>query len=97
MIYLGIVSGEHGNLFMHLPENIVFTSAHADFDEKSFSHYKDTKQQNRILLDPKQSPSLQSLSELNDDDDLPHYLPPKSPQHRRNYSDNGTINDNQQA
>jgi len=44
MIYLGITSGEHGNLFMCLPGNIVFTFAHADFDEKSFSRCKDTKQ-----------------------------------------------------
>jgi len=97
MIYLGIASEEHGNLFMRLPGNIVFTSAHADFDEKSFPRCKDTKQQNQILPDPKQSPPSQSLSELDDDDDLPHYLPPKSPQHRRNYSDNGTVDDDQQA
>ena len=77
MIYLGIALEEHRNLFMCLPENIVFTSTHADFDEKSFPCCKDTKQQNWILPDPKQSPSPQSLSELNDDDDLPHYLSPK--------------------
>jgi len=93
MIYLGIASGEHRNLFMRLPENIVFTFAHTDFGEKSFSCYKDTKQQNQILPDPKQSLPPQSLSELNDDNDLSHYLPPKSPQYRRNYSDNGTVDD----
>ena len=97
MIYLGIVSGENRNLFICLLGNIVFISAHTDFDEKSFPCCKDTKQQNWILPDPKQSPLSQSLSELDDDDNLPHYLPPKSPQHRRNYSNNGTVDNDQQA
>ena len=97
MIYLGIASGEHGNLFIHLLGNIVFISAHANFDEKSFPHCKDTKQQNWILPDPKQSPSPQSLSELDDDDDLSHYLSQKSPQYKRDYSNNGTVDDNQQV
>jgi len=36
IIYLGIASEGHGNLFMHLLGNIVFTSAHAEFSEKLF-------------------------------------------------------------
>jgi len=36
MIYIGIVPRDHGNIFMRLPENVVFTSAHADFNENLF-------------------------------------------------------------
>ena len=36
MMYIGIVPGDHGNIFMCLPENVVFASAYADFNENLF-------------------------------------------------------------
>lgn len=36
MIYLGAAPGGHGNIFMRMPNNVVYTSAHAIFDETLF-------------------------------------------------------------
>jgi len=36
MIYIGIAPGNHGNIFMWLPNNIVFTSLHAEFIKDMF-------------------------------------------------------------
>jgi len=96
MIYLGIVSGKHRNLFMHLPGNIVFTSAHAEFNEKLFSCYKATVKQRSP--DPNtQLPYSKNLSELKSDDDLPYCQPPITLQNRKTHNDKGTADDNQQA
>ncbi|THU91201.1 hypothetical protein K435DRAFT_674587, partial [Dendrothele bispora CBS 962.96] len=36
MVYLGVAPGGHGNCFMRLPNNVVFTLAHAIFEETVF-------------------------------------------------------------
>ncbi|THU80273.1 hypothetical protein K435DRAFT_607398, partial [Dendrothele bispora CBS 962.96] len=36
MVYLGVAPGGHGNRFMRLPNNVVFTLAHAIFEETVF-------------------------------------------------------------
>ena len=73
IIYLGIISGGHGNLFMHLLGNIVFTSAHVEFNEKLFPCCKATIKQ-RLLNPNIQLPYLKNLSELKSDNDLLYQL-----------------------
>lgn len=69
MIYLGITLRGHGNLFMHLLGNIVFTSAYAKFNEKLFPHCKATVKQ-RLLNPNIQLPYPKNLSELESDNAL---------------------------
>jgi len=96
MIYLGSVLGGHGNTFMHLPMNIVFTSAHADFDEMMFPRCSNKSRQSQTNKPISQDIPPTIPTELDDNDVLPHQLPEPSPARKNNDSDD-TAGNNQQV
>ncbi|KAI0065648.1 hypothetical protein BV25DRAFT_1798625, partial [Artomyces pyxidatus] len=65
MTYLGVAPGGHGDRFMRSPNNVVFTSAHALFDENMFPKCaKETKRRTTRLPN--------SVPDSNDEPDDPH-------------------------
>jgi len=56
MIYIGIALGNHGNIFMQLPNNIVFTSSHAEFIEDMFPRCPDKNRHKKTLPERTQPP-----------------------------------------
>ena len=77
MIYLGPAPGGHGNIFMRISTNVVYTSAHALFDETLFpKRAVNTKR----LLDrlPNDVPDFPLHLDDDNDDEEPRQ-PPKTP------------------
>ena len=72
MIYLGVAPGEHGNIFMRLPNNVLYTSAHALFDESMFP--KRAEKNKRILT---KLPDLNPDAPSGLDDDEEPRRPPQ--------------------
>ncbi|KZT63674.1 hypothetical protein DAEQUDRAFT_679956 [Daedalea quercina L-15889] len=82
MTYLGVAPGGHGHRFMCSPNNVVYTSLMAVFDETMFPRCPDTKLQTvpKKLDQVGHQPTSQEDSDDDDDDDddsyhHPHYLP----------------------
>ncbi len=86
MIYLGVAPGDHGNIFMCLPNNVLYTSAHALFDESMCPKCAD---RNKRLLThlPDVNPDAPLGS---DDEEEPHYAPQKSPRKGKGKAQNDT-------
>ncbi|KZV59051.1 hypothetical protein PENSPDRAFT_555549, partial [Peniophora sp. CONT] len=89
MIYLGVAPGNLNNwLFMRLPNNVLFTSTQAIFDEKLFPRDKDSmaaRHRPAELPIPrrKKTPKRSSPPTVVDDDnDFPSH-PPNGPSQRR--------------
>ncbi|KAI0055097.1 hypothetical protein BV25DRAFT_1789644, partial [Artomyces pyxidatus] len=79
MTYLGVAPGGHGDRFMRSPNNVVFTSAHALFDENMFPKCaKEMKRRTTWL--PNSAPDSNDEPDvphpLDDDDDFPSSSPP---------------------
>ncbi|KAI9066891.1 hypothetical protein FKP32DRAFT_1703571, partial [Trametes sanguinea] len=87
MVYIGVAPGGHGFRFMRTPNNVIFTSAHALFDETMFPKCPANKRRRTSRLDdePEDDPSDHESSipsGYDDDDDdeprrPPQHLPPK--------------------
>ncbi|KAI9061363.1 hypothetical protein FKP32DRAFT_1576091 [Trametes sanguinea] len=88
MVYIGVAPGGHGFRFMRSPNNVIFTSAHALFDETMFPKCPANKRRRTSRLDdePEDDPSdhessIPSGFDDDDDDDEPRrppqHLPPK--------------------
>ncbi|CDO75026.1 hypothetical protein BN946_scf184640.g1 [Trametes cinnabarina] len=86
MVYLGVAPGGHGFRFMRSPNNVIFTSTHALFDETMFPKCPTNKRRRTSRLDNEleEDPSDQesSIPSGPDDDDdeprrPPQNLPPK--------------------
>jgi len=97
MIYLGIAPTGHRNIFMCLPNNSVFTSAHAEFDENLFPKYQNKTRQRQALTKPN-IPSLPTgpLGAA-EDNDLITYQPPIPLPARQNNQNDNIIGDNQKV
>ena len=68
MVYLGIAPGGHGNRFMRAPNNVVFTSAHAIFEEAYFPKCEKRPLGSRRL----------PVTATDEDEERPDNLPPDS-------------------
>ena len=86
MVYIGVAPGGHGFRFMRSPNNIIFTSAHALFDEKMFPKCPTNQRRRTSRIDDPEDenpsdhePTVPSGS---DDDDEPRH-PPHQPFERR--------------
>ena len=95
MIYIGIAPGKHGNIFMCLPNNIVFTFVHADFNESLFPRCSNRFRQPQIPLESNTLPSPNPLGSNNDD--LLNRQTPNPSHARKQLPDNGIGDDNHQA
>ncbi len=78
MTYLGNAEGGIGFRFMRSPNNVVFTSSHALFDEKYFPHCKTSK---RTIRQPDDAPNNRQPDPesdqppfMEDDDDFHPFL-----------------------
>ena len=93
MIYLSPAPGGHGDRFMRRPNNVIFTSSHALFDESMYPScglQRDSKRRNTRLLDeapePDHADQNPPIPEGSDDDEPchpPHNLPPKGQDQER--------------
>jgi len=79
MTYTSIAPRDHGNIFMCSPENVVFTSAHADFNENLFPWYLANKKQDQIPSRSAKTSLLNSDGPSDDNKDIYHYTPYPSP------------------
>ena len=97
MIYLGVAPGGLGNTFMHLPNNSVFTAAHAEFDKLLFPKCRNKARQRQALTEPvTQTQPPYNLPRLDRDNDIPFCQLPRPPLHRQNNDQNDTVDDNRQ-
>ena len=94
MMYIGIVPGDHGNIFMCLPENMVFTSVHVNFNKNLFLQCPTNKKQDQIPSRPAKTPLLNLDSPSDNDEDVYHYTLYSSP-NRKYEKDQGRPDDNQ--
>jgi len=94
MTYIGIAPGDHGNIFMCSLENVVFTSAHADFNENLFPRCPANKKQDQIPSRPAKTPLLNPDGPSDDDEDTYHHTPYPSP-NRKHEKDQGRPDDDQ--
>ena len=94
MIYIGIAPGDHENIFMHLPENIVFTSVHVNFNKNLFFQCPANKKQGQIPSRPTKTPLLNLDGPSDDNEDVYHYTPYSS-LNRKYEKDQDRPNDNQ--
>ncbi|KAL7284806.1 hypothetical protein ACG7TL_002116 [Trametes sanguinea] len=90
MVYIGVAPGGHGFRFMRSPNNVIFTSAYALFDETMFPKCPTNQRRrtSRLEDEPEENPSDQesSIPSGNDDDDedqLPRHPPQNLPERRQ--------------
>jgi len=94
MMYIGIAPRDHRNIFMHLPENMIFTSVHVNFNKNLFLQCPTNKKQDQIPLRPAKTPLLNLDGPSDDDEDVYHYTPYSSP-NRKYEKDQGRPDNNQ--
>lgn len=83
MTYLGPAPGGHGNLFMRSPNDVVFTSAHALFDEAMFPKCSTQKRKWNVRIGDIPPPNDQNYVPDKDDDDKHRRPPPNKLPERR--------------
>ncbi|KAL7284517.1 hypothetical protein ACG7TL_001808 [Trametes sanguinea] len=90
MVYIGVAPGGHGFRFMRSPNNVIFTSAYALFDETMFPKCPTNQRRrtSRLEDEPEENPSDQesSIPSGNDDDDEdqpPRHPPQNLPERRQ--------------
>ena len=77
MVYLGVAPGSHSSIFMHGPNNTVFTVPHALFDKGIFPRCPDScrsPESTRLCrsITEQQVPDPNAYLPGSDDDDIPH-------------------------
>ncbi|KAI0314291.1 hypothetical protein OF83DRAFT_1064095 [Amylostereum chailletii] len=85
MTYLGIAPGGHGNIFLRTPNNTVFTSAHALFDETLFPKCPTATKHCSTQL-PSNAPGTEQTEDIpliDDDDNTSNNHPLIQPSERR--------------
>jgi len=77
--YISIAPRDHGNIFMCSPENVIFTSAHADFNKNLFPWCLANKKQDQIPSRPAKTSLINSDGPSDDNKDIYHHTPYPSP------------------
>lgn len=83
MTYIGFAPGGHGFRFMRSPNNVVFTSAHALFDEQMFPKCPDHRQRRSFTRLREDAPKSNPIPSGPLDDDEPRRPPQQNLQQRR--------------